>query len=84
LDRSRRVDQDPYIERPIQSPDERDMTSARSGRRTGRLDRGSTGLTGSGLCKLSWSCILAEDLLGLQLQQGPNLPTLLISMVVAD
>jgi hypothetical protein len=41
LDRSRRVDQDPYIERPIRSPDERDMASGRSGRCIGRLDWGS-------------------------------------------
>jgi hypothetical protein len=34
LDSSRRVDQDPYIERPIRSPDERDMASGRSARRT--------------------------------------------------
>jgi hypothetical protein len=41
LDRSRRVDQDPYIERPIRSPDKRDMASGRSGRRTGWLDQGT-------------------------------------------
>jgi hypothetical protein len=35
LDRSRRVDQDPYIERPIRSPDERDMASGRSPRHRG-------------------------------------------------
>jgi hypothetical protein len=35
LDSARRVDQDPYIKRPIRSPDERDTTSGRSGRRTG-------------------------------------------------
>jgi hypothetical protein len=34
LDSSRRLDQDPYIERPIRSPDERDMASRRSARRT--------------------------------------------------
>jgi hypothetical protein len=34
LDSSRRVDQYPYIERPIRSPDERDMASGRSARRT--------------------------------------------------
>jgi hypothetical protein len=35
LDRSRRVDQDPYIERPIRSPDERNMASERSPRHPG-------------------------------------------------
>jgi hypothetical protein len=35
LDRSRRVDQYPYIERPIRSPDERDMASGRSPRHPG-------------------------------------------------
>jgi hypothetical protein len=35
LDRSRRVDQDPYIERPIWSSDERDMASGRSPRHPG-------------------------------------------------
>jgi hypothetical protein len=34
LDSSRRVEQDPYIKRPIRSPDERDMASGRSARRT--------------------------------------------------
>jgi hypothetical protein len=34
IDGSRRVDQDPYIEHPIQSSDERDMASGRSARRT--------------------------------------------------
>jgi hypothetical protein len=34
LDSSCRVDQDPYIERLIRSPDERDMASGRSARRT--------------------------------------------------
>jgi hypothetical protein len=34
LDSSRQVDQDPYIERPIRSSDERDMTSGRSASRT--------------------------------------------------
>jgi hypothetical protein len=33
LDRTRRVDQDSYIERPNQSPDEGDMTSGRSASR---------------------------------------------------
>jgi hypothetical protein len=33
LDRTRRVDQDSYIERPNRSPDEGDMTSGRSARR---------------------------------------------------
>jgi hypothetical protein len=35
LDMSRRVDQDPYIERPTRSPDERDTTSGRSSRYRG-------------------------------------------------
>jgi hypothetical protein len=35
LDRSRQVDQDPYIERPIQSRGERDMASGRSPRHRG-------------------------------------------------
>jgi hypothetical protein len=35
LDRSRRVDQDPYIEGPIRSPNERDMASGRSPRHPG-------------------------------------------------
>jgi hypothetical protein len=35
LDRSHRVDQDPYIERPIRSPDERNMTFRRSTRHPG-------------------------------------------------
>jgi hypothetical protein len=35
LDRSRRVDQDPYIEHPIRSPDERYMASGRSPRHRG-------------------------------------------------
>jgi hypothetical protein len=39
LDRSRRVDQDSYVERPNRSPDERDMTSPRSTRRVHRSDR---------------------------------------------
>jgi hypothetical protein len=39
LDRSRRVDQNPYVERPNRSPDEGDMTSPRSTRRTHRSDR---------------------------------------------
>jgi hypothetical protein len=69
LDRSRRVDQDPYIERPIWSLDERDMASGRSPHHPG-------GLTESRLCKPNWSCILARDLLGFQLQQGQDLPTL--------
>jgi hypothetical protein len=34
LDRPGKVAQDPYIERPIQSQDERDMASRRSARRT--------------------------------------------------
>jgi hypothetical protein len=34
LDSSRRVDKDPYIEHPIQSPDERDMACGRSARQT--------------------------------------------------
>jgi hypothetical protein len=34
LDSSHRVDQDPYIECPIRSPNERDMASGRSARRT--------------------------------------------------
>jgi hypothetical protein len=37
---------------------------------------GPGGLTGPGPFKPSWSCILARDLLGLQLQQGQDLPTL--------
>jgi hypothetical protein len=32
LDRSRRVDQDSYVERPTRSPDEGDMTYTRSAR----------------------------------------------------
>jgi hypothetical protein len=39
LDSSRLVDQNSYIERPIWSPDERDMTSERSAPRTDRSDR---------------------------------------------
>jgi hypothetical protein len=35
LNRSRRVDQDTYIERSIRSPDERDMASVRSPRHRG-------------------------------------------------
>jgi hypothetical protein len=35
LGSSHRVDQDPYTERPIRSPDERDMASGRSARCTG-------------------------------------------------
>jgi hypothetical protein len=35
LDRYRRISRDPYIERPIRSPDERDMTSRRSPRQRG-------------------------------------------------
>jgi hypothetical protein len=34
LDSSHRVDQDPYIERPIRSPVERNMAFGRSTRRT--------------------------------------------------
>jgi hypothetical protein len=33
LDRTRRVDQDSYIERPNRSPDEGDIASGRSGHR---------------------------------------------------
>jgi hypothetical protein len=40
------------------------------------LTGGPGGLTGSGLCKPTWSCILARDLLGLQLQKGQDHPTL--------
>jgi hypothetical protein len=40
--------------------------------------RGIGGLTGSRHCKPSWSCILARNLLGLQHQQGQDLPTLQI------
>jgi hypothetical protein len=39
LDRSRRVDQNTYVERPNRSPDERDMTSPRFTRRMHRSDR---------------------------------------------
>ena len=39
LDSCRRVDQDSYIERPIWSPDEGDMTSERSAPRANRSDR---------------------------------------------
>jgi hypothetical protein len=35
LDKSRRADQDPYIERPIRSPNERNMASRRSPRHPG-------------------------------------------------
>jgi hypothetical protein len=38
--------------------------------------RGLGGLTGYGHCKPSRNCILARDLLGFQLQQGQDLPTL--------
>jgi hypothetical protein len=34
LDSSHQVDQDPYIECPIRSPDQSDMASGRSARRT--------------------------------------------------
>jgi hypothetical protein len=76
LDRSRRVDQDSYIERPIRSPDERDMAFGRSPRHRGGRPRGLGGLTRYGHCKPSQSCILARDLLGFQLRQGQDLPTL--------
>lgn len=39
LDSSRRGNQDPYIERPIRSPNEGDMASRRSAPRAGQLDR---------------------------------------------
>jgi hypothetical protein len=39
LDRSRRVDQDSYVERPNRSPDEGDMTYTRSARRAHRSNR---------------------------------------------
>ena len=39
LDSSRPVDQDSYIERPIWSPDEGDMTSGRSAPRADQSDR---------------------------------------------
>jgi hypothetical protein len=39
LNRSRSVDQDSYVEHPNRSPDEGDMTSARSARRVHRSDR---------------------------------------------
>ena len=39
LDSSRQVDQDSYIERPIWSPDEGDMTSGRYAPRADRSDR---------------------------------------------
>ena len=39
LDSSRQVDQDTYVERLIQSSDERDMASGRSARHAVRLDR---------------------------------------------
>jgi hypothetical protein len=39
LDRSRRVDQDSYVERPNRSPDEGEMTYTRSARRAHRSDR---------------------------------------------
>jgi hypothetical protein len=39
LDRSRRVDQNPYVKRPNRSRDEGDMTSPRSTRRTHRSDQ---------------------------------------------
>jgi hypothetical protein len=42
LDRSRRVDQDSYVERPNWSPDEGDMTYTRSARRVHRCDRCSS------------------------------------------
>jgi hypothetical protein len=35
LDRSRRVDQDPYIEHPFRGPDEGDMASGRSPHHSG-------------------------------------------------
>jgi hypothetical protein len=38
LNRSRRVDQDSYVERPNRSPDEGDTTSTRSARRVHRSD----------------------------------------------
>jgi hypothetical protein len=38
--------------------------------------RGVGGLTGSGHCKPSRSCILAQDLLGFRLQRGQDLPIL--------
>jgi hypothetical protein len=41
LDRSRRVDQDQYIEHPIRSPDERNMASGRSTCHPGGETRGS-------------------------------------------
>jgi hypothetical protein len=62
--------------RPIRSPDERDMASGRSLCHSGGYTGGPGGLTGSRLCKPSWSCILARDLLGFQLQQGQDFPTL--------
>jgi hypothetical protein len=39
IDRSRQVDQNPYVERPNRSTDEGDMTSPRSTRRAHRSDR---------------------------------------------
>ena len=39
LDSSHRVDQDSYVEHPIWSPDEGDMTSERSAPRANRSDR---------------------------------------------
>jgi hypothetical protein len=42
LDRSRRVDQDSYVERPNWSPDEGDMTYIRFARRVHRSDRCSS------------------------------------------
>jgi hypothetical protein len=39
LDRSHRVDQNPYVELPNRSPDEGDMTSPRSTRRVHQSDR---------------------------------------------
>jgi hypothetical protein len=39
LDRSRRLDQNSYVERPNRSPDERDMTYTRSARRVHPSDR---------------------------------------------
>jgi hypothetical protein len=55
--------------REIQLPEDLHVTRAvRPG--------GPGGLTKSETCKPSWSCILARDLLGLQLRQGQDLPTL--------
>jgi hypothetical protein len=42
LERSRRVDQDSYVECPNRSPDEGDMTYTRSARRVHRSDRCSS------------------------------------------